>query len=123
MTSAASRNESALHSANVRNEREVPRPLDRVGELALVARARAAQATRQDLAVVGDEASEGAIILVVDEMHARLTEGARLLWPAHRVIPHHRRHPGRGGRSRRQAPLRSARAGRAADVGGGGGGE
>ncbi len=52
-------------------------------QLALVTRAGAAQATRQDLAVIGNEASERAVIFVVDEVHACLAEGTGFLWAAH----------------------------------------
>ena len=68
---------------DVRNEREVARALDRRRQLALVTRADAAQAARQDLAVVGDEAAERAVILVVDEADARLAERAGLWWASH----------------------------------------
>src|SRR5687768_959598 len=77
------RSRSGLVTLDVRDQREVPRALDRDRELALVTRADSAQAARQDLAVVGDEAAERAIILVVQEADARLAEGAGLLWASH----------------------------------------
>src|SRR5688572_24666485 len=81
-----SRCELALHSADVRNECQVARTLDRVRQLPLVARARSAQAARQDLPVVGDEAAERPIILVVDEVDPALAEGTRFLWTAHGLL-------------------------------------
>src|SRR5919199_6313432 len=77
---------SGLVAADVRDERQVARLLDRRRELPLVARADAAQAARQDLAVVGDEAAERPVVLVVHEPHARLAERAGLLWAAHRLL-------------------------------------
>src|SRR5919199_894409 len=77
---------SGLVAADVGDEREVARLLDRDRELPLVARADAAQATRQNLPVVGDEAAERAVVLVVHEADARLAERAGLLWAAHRLL-------------------------------------
>src|SRR5687768_18369015 len=67
----------------VRNEREEAGALDCRRQLPLVAGARSAQPARQDLAVVGDEASERAVVLVVDEADTRLAEGAGFLWSSH----------------------------------------
>ena len=74
----ASRHVSPAMTPRVRNEREVARALDRGRQLTLMPRAHAAQAARQNLAVIGDEAAEGAIVLVVDEAHAALAEWAAL---------------------------------------------
>src|SRR5262249_42956131 len=71
---------------DVRDQREIAGPLDGRRQLPLMARARAAQAARQDLAGVGEEPAEGAVILVVDEAHAGLAERAGLLWAAHRLL-------------------------------------
>src|SRR5215207_2469739 len=56
-----------LHPANVGNDRQVAGALDRFLQLPLMACANAAQAARQDLAVVSDEPAERAVIFVVDE--------------------------------------------------------
>src|SRR5437868_4736505 len=72
-----------LHPADVGNDREIPRALDRGRQLALMPRAHAAQAARENLAMVRDKAAERAIIFVVDEVHARLAERTGLLWPSH----------------------------------------
>src|SRR5665213_64194 len=71
---------SGLVPPNVRHERQVARPFDRRRQLTLMAGTDAAQPTRQDLAGVGEKATEGAIILVIDEPHAGLAEWATLLW-------------------------------------------
>src|SRR2546428_48692 len=55
---------SAAVSLDVGQQRELPRPLDRGRELALVPRAHPRQATRQDLAALGQEAPERAVVLV-----------------------------------------------------------
>jgi hypothetical protein len=51
---------------HVRHEREMPGPLDRRRELALVARAVAGDAARHDLSALGDERAEELRVLVVD---------------------------------------------------------
>src|SRR5688572_32024314 len=48
-----------------------------------MARARPAQSAGQDLSVIGDEATQRAIILVVDEVDAGLTEWTGFRWAAH----------------------------------------
>src|SRR5690606_19818929 len=65
-------------------DREVPGPLDRGTELSLVTRARARHPTRQDLALVRDEARQRLLILVVDQPDPGLTELAVLCMPPHR---------------------------------------
>src|SRR2546422_725935 len=64
-------------------ERELPRALDRGRELALVPRAHARQAARQDLAALGQEAPQRAFVLVVEHTHARLAYGTGLGRPSH----------------------------------------
>ena len=73
-------------TADVRNQGEEARSLDCRRELALVTRARAAQAGGKDLPLIGDETAEGAIVLVVDPADAALAEGAALLWSSHGLI-------------------------------------
>src|SRR5262245_28442209 len=77
---------SAGDAAGVGDERQVPRALDRRRQLSLMARTDAAQAARQNLAVVRDEAAEGAVILVVDEVHPALAERAGLGRTAHLIL-------------------------------------
>src|SRR4051812_25561362 len=54
--------------ADVGQERQVSRALDRAGDLVLVPAARARDAARPDLAAVGDELPQGGDVLVVDEL-------------------------------------------------------
>src|SRR5262245_61431974 len=61
---------SGLLGRQVRHEGHGPRALDGVGELALVARAAARNAARDDLAPLGDEALHAPDVLVVHEAHA-----------------------------------------------------
>src|ERR1041385_7035847 len=56
---------SACVAAHVRDDREVARALDGGRELPLMSRAHAAHPARQDLAVVGDETAERAVVLVI----------------------------------------------------------
>src|SRR5262245_20963149 len=77
---------SARETSRVRQEREIARALDRGAQLTLVPRAHAAQAAGQDLSVVGDEAAEGALVLVVDETDAALAEWAGLGWASHGLL-------------------------------------
>lgn len=70
-------------SLQIRNDREVTGALDRSRKLALVARAGSAEAARKNLALVGDEAAEGAVILVIDPAYASFAERAALLWSSH----------------------------------------
>src|SRR4051812_15551804 len=51
---------------HVRNERDLARPLDCGLQLALVHRARARDAARQDLAALGNERTDQFDVLVVD---------------------------------------------------------
>src|SRR3954467_14943688 len=55
--------------ADVGQERQLARTLDRSGDLVLVPAARARDAARPDLATVGDELPKGGDVLVVDELH------------------------------------------------------
>ena len=75
--------ESALHAADVRNQREETRALHGARELALMPRARSAEPRGKNLAVIRDEASERAVILVVDEVHTRLAERTRFGGSSH----------------------------------------
>jgi len=74
-------------SPEIRDQRQVARALDSSGELALVPRARAAEATRKNLSLIGYEPSKRAIVLVIDPANAALAErtgvgGVRLGQPA-----------------------------------------
>src|SRR5438552_16207703 len=73
----------ALMPADVRNQREIARPLDRGRELALMSGARAAEAAGQDLTLIGDEPAKRAIVLVIDPTYAPFAEGAAFLWSSH----------------------------------------
>jgi hypothetical protein len=73
-------------TANVRDESEESRSLDRCRKLALVARAGSAQPRGKDLPLIGDEAAERAIVLVIDPADAALAEWAALLWSSHVLI-------------------------------------
>src|SRR2546429_8139342 len=77
------RRTSAAVSLDVGQERELPRALDRGRELALVPRAHARQAARQDLAALGQEAPQRALVLIVEHAHARLAYGTGLGRPSH----------------------------------------
>src|SRR4029078_8242098 len=67
----------------IRDARQVARALDSSGELALVPRARAAEATRKNLSLIGYEPSKPAIVLVIDPANAALAERAAFLWSSH----------------------------------------
>src|SRR4051794_17721596 len=54
--------------ADVRQQRELTRALDRAGDLVLVPAARARDTTRTDLPAVGDELPQQVDVLVVDEL-------------------------------------------------------
>src|SRR5437879_12387592 len=77
------RGPAGVVSLGVGQERELPRALDRGRELALVPRAHARQAARQDLAALGQEAPQRAFVLVVEHTHARLAYGTGLGRPSH----------------------------------------
>ena len=62
-----------------RQQREETRPLDRHAQLALVARARAGDARRHDLAVVVDEVAQDLDVLVVDLLDLLGREATDLL--------------------------------------------
>src|SRR5947207_1825401 len=51
-----------------------------------MSRAGTAQPARQNLAVVGDEAAERAVILVVDKVHARFAERTGFLGSSHGLL-------------------------------------
>src|SRR5487761_1926577 len=76
----------ALGAADVRDQRQIARPLDRRGELALMPRARAAQAAGKNLPVIGDETAQRPVVLVVDEPHAAFAERTGLVLAAHGLI-------------------------------------
>src|SRR4051794_5870217 len=63
---------------HVRQQRHLARPLHRYGHLALMPAARAADAPRADLPLLGDVAAELADVLVVDLVDLRLAEEAGL---------------------------------------------
>src|SRR5581483_2846739 len=79
----AGRKRSAGEALDVRQERELPGPLDRDAELALMAGAGARQAAGQDLAPLGQEPRQRALVLVVHDPHARLADRAGLLRAPH----------------------------------------
>src|SRR4051812_40687525 len=76
----------SLQTPRVGQQREVAGALDRGAQLTLMPRAHAAQAAGQDLTMIGDEAAEGPLILIVDETHTRLAEGACLGWSTHGLL-------------------------------------
>jgi hypothetical protein len=59
---------------DVREEGDRASALDGMGQLALVARAAAGDATRNDLAALGDEAAKPPHVLVVDQVDLVRTE-------------------------------------------------
>src|SRR5690606_41254965 len=63
----------------VRQQREKARTLDRILQLALVARLRAREPRRNDLAGVGDEILQQIDVLVVDPLDLLRGEAAELL--------------------------------------------
>src|SRR6188768_1233701 len=69
-----------------RQERDVARALDGEGHLALVARAVAADAARDDLAALGDEVLERLRVLVVDDQRLVRAVAADAL-PARAAAP------------------------------------
>src|SRR2546422_1682026 len=74
---------SADVALDVRQQRQLARPLDRGRELALVPRAHAGQATRQDLAALRQEPAQRAVVLVVEHADPGLAHGARLRGASH----------------------------------------
>src|SRR5687768_8163415 len=70
----------------VRQQREVPRPLDRRRELALVERLGPRDAARNDLAGLGDVLLERGQILVVDLLHTFGRETAELATARERAV-------------------------------------
>src|SRR3970040_602441 len=69
---------AALVRRHVRQQGHRPGALDGVGELALMARAAARDAARDDLAALGDEAAQAAHVLVIDEADLGRTALANL---------------------------------------------
>src|SRR5438445_13897520 len=51
---------------DVRNERQLARPLDGRGQLALMPGAHAREPAREDLATLGQESTQGTVVLVVE---------------------------------------------------------
>src|SRR4051812_22010883 len=76
----------ALMSADVRNQREITRALDRRRQLTLMSRARSAQTARKNFPLVRDKTAKRAIVLVIDEAYASFTERAAFLWSSHGLI-------------------------------------
>src|SRR3954451_5011319 len=64
--------------ADVRQQRQLSRALDRAGDLVLVAPARAGDAARADLAAIGHELAQRGDVLVIDELHLVAAVRARL---------------------------------------------
>src|SRR6266478_2432939 len=75
--------DSADVPLDVRQQRELARPLDRGRELALMARAHSRQPAGENLAALGEEAAERAIVLVVEHPYPGFAHGARLGGPSH----------------------------------------
>src|SRR5918997_7184975 len=71
-----------LPVCDVRQEPHLTRPLDRGGELGLVAAAGAGHARGADLALVADRAAQRREVLVVDDVDLLPAERARLEAPA-----------------------------------------
>jgi len=72
---------SLLVGRYVRQQRDRARTLDSVGELALMARATAGDAARNDLPALGDETTQTPDVLVVDEVDLVRAELADLAPP------------------------------------------
>src|SRR5262245_61965551 len=68
-TPRAGPGDSAIEVTGERQQGQHARSLDRRRELLLMTRARARDATRDDLASIGDESAETLLVLVVDEPH------------------------------------------------------
>src|SRR5207244_12143182 len=75
--------DSAAVPLDVGEQRELARPLDRGGELALMSRAHPRQPARENLAALGEKTAERAIVLVVEHPDPGLAHGARLRGPSH----------------------------------------
>ncbi len=69
--------------SQIRNQREIARSLDCRGELPLMSRTGPTQSAWKNFALIGDEASERSVILVIDPAHASLAKGTALLWSSH----------------------------------------
>src|SRR2546425_12504735 len=77
---------SADVALDVRQQRQLARPLDRGRELALVPRAHAGQATRQDLAALRQEPAQGAVVLVVEHAEEHTSELQSLAYLVCRLL-------------------------------------
>jgi hypothetical protein len=75
---AAYRWRASLFLARKRQERDVSAPLHRDGDLALMPRAVAGDASGKDLATLGDEESERLDVLVINERRLVNAEAADL---------------------------------------------
>ena len=73
-------------SLQIRNDRQISRPLDRRGELALMSRAGSAEPRRKNLSLIGDESAERAVVLVIDPANAPLAKRTAFLWSSHCVL-------------------------------------
>src|SRR5207245_3095728 len=74
---------SADVSLDVGQQRQLARPLDRGRELSLVPRAHSRQPARENLAALGQEPAERAVVLVVEHPQAGLAHGTGLGGPSH----------------------------------------
>src|SRR5690242_19855893 len=74
---------SAGEPLDVRQQRQLPRALDRRAELALMSGAGARETARQDLPALGQEPGQGALVLEVHDPDAGLTDGAGLRGSLH----------------------------------------
>jgi len=70
-------------TADVRDEREEAGSLDGGRKLPLVSGAHTTQPRGKNLSLVGDEATERSVILVIDPANATFAEWAALLWSSH----------------------------------------
>src|SRR5262252_644024 len=96
---------SAIQVAGEGQQRQHASPLHGDGDLLLVARARPGHAAWNDLAAVGDEASQPLVVLVVDEADLLETQLAvLLLQPFAFTISRHDSSLGPGSRASRMSP-------------------
>src|SRR5690606_14276703 len=77
---------SVLIALHVRKQRQVARTLHCRADLPLMPRAHLGHPTRQELALLGHQAAQRALILVVHVPDARLTERAVLCWTSHDLV-------------------------------------
>src|SRR5690606_35671501 len=101
-------------ASDIRDQRQIPSPLDRGRDLPLVPRAHARHAAREHLALFRDQAAERLLVLVVDLAYPRLAERARLGATTHATPPPRRRHRSVGPRASQSTSAQPAhpRAGR-----------